>query len=85
MADQPKQKIGSGHVAAMGRSGLKELSQALPAFPDSNIRPVEEPGIAGNLTPSEIVQGKAEYSQMLDGYSNRATVHGQAQSQGYER
>ncbi|MGO9469780.1 MAG: hypothetical protein ACLQVF_37230 [Isosphaeraceae bacterium] len=44
-------KIGQGHLAAMVRLGLKELAQALPAFPDSNIKPVEEPGAIGNVTP----------------------------------
>lgn len=66
-----KSKIGSGHLAAMGRAGLKELSQALVALPDSNIRPVEEPGLYGNLTPQEIVAGKSEYETMLSGYASR--------------
>lgn len=69
MSDRPK--IGAGHVSAMGRAGLKELSQALVALPDSNVRPVEEPGLYGNLTPQEIVQGKSEYDRMLDGYAAR--------------
>jgi len=69
MSDKPK--IGAGHLAAMGRAGLKELSQALVALPDSNIRPVEEPGLYGNLTPQEIVQGKSEYDKMLSGYAAR--------------
>ena len=69
MSDRPK--IGAGHLAAMGRAGLKELSQALVALPDSNIRPVEEPGLYGNLTPQEIVAGKSEYDKMLLGYSAR--------------
>ncbi len=69
MSDRPK--IGAGHLAAMGRAGLKELTQALVALPDSNIRPVEEPGLYGNLTPSEIVAGKGEYEKMLSGYSAR--------------
>ncbi len=69
MSDRPK--IGAGHLAAMGRAGLKELSQALVALPDSNIRPVEEPGLYGNLTPQEIVAGKSEYDKMLSGYVAR--------------
>jgi hypothetical protein len=69
MSDKPK--IGAGHLAAMGRAGLKELSQALVALPDSNIRPVEEPGLYGNLTPQEVVQGKSEYDKMLSGYASR--------------
>ncbi len=64
-------KIGAGHLAAMGRAGLKELSQALVAFPDSTIRPVEEPGLVGNLTPQEVVHGKTQYEAMLHGYAAR--------------
>jgi hypothetical protein len=43
------------HVKAMGRSGLKELAQILPAFPDS-VRPVEEPGLAGNPVSHEVYE-----------------------------
>jgi hypothetical protein len=63
-------KIGDGHVNAMARAGLKELTQALPAFPES-VRPVEEPGLVGNLTPQEIVQDKGAYEKMLGGYASR--------------
>lgn len=77
MSDKPK--IGAGHVAAMGRAGLKELSQALVALPDSNIRSVEEPGLYGNLTPQEIVAGKGEYETMLAGYASRAQEQQQQQ------
>lgn len=73
MSDKPK--IGSGHLAAMGRAGLKELSQALTALPDSTIRGVEEPGLYGNLTPQEIVAGKSEYETMLSGYAARGQQH----------
>ncbi len=48
---QRSPKIGEGHLAGMARQGLKELAQALAAFPDSTIRPVEEPGVFGNVTP----------------------------------
>jgi hypothetical protein len=44
-------KLGEGALAAMARLGLKELAQALPAFPDSTIKPIEEPGSFGNVTP----------------------------------
>lgn len=77
MADEQekqKPKIGAGHMQAWLRSGVKELAQALPAFPDSNIRPVEEPGLVGNLTPQEIVHGKTEYDQVLHGYASRVTA-----------
>ncbi|MCE9565749.1 MAG: hypothetical protein K8U57_27305 [Planctomycetes bacterium] len=52
--------FGAGHADAMIRAGGKELAQALVAFPDSNIRPVEEPGLLGNLTPQEVMRGKDE-------------------------
>lgn len=70
MSDK-KQKIGAGHAKAMARAGLKEISQILPAFPAHGIQPVEEPGIAGNLTPQEIVQDKGAYETMLNGYAAR--------------
>lgn len=50
--------LGAGHMAAMGRMGLKELSQALPAFPSAGIQPVEEVGAVANPTPQEVMQGK---------------------------
>ena len=40
--------IGEGHAMAMLRLGGHELTQALQAFPDSNIRVLEEPGVFGN-------------------------------------
>lgn len=46
-------KIGQGHARAMGRLGLKELAQILPATPQS-IRPIEEPGVCGNATPRDV-------------------------------
>ena len=52
-------KIGDTHVAAMRRSGLKELTQILPAFPDS-VKPVEEMGLAGNALPQEIYEQRHE-------------------------
>jgi len=85
MAEDYEPKIGAGHLAAMGRAGLKELSQALQAFPDS-IRTVEEPGLVGNLTPQEIVHGKQELDKMLDGYANRGVQdQGRELDRGVER
>jgi hypothetical protein len=83
MSDKPK--LGAGHLAAMGRAGLKELSQALVALPDSNIRPVEEPGLYGNLTPQEIVAGKSEYDKMLSGYASRGQQDIERERGGNER
>lgn len=48
--------IGQGHATGMLRLGGHELTQALAAFPDSNIRPVEEPGVFGNPTPQIVTQ-----------------------------
>lgn len=86
LENQPKPKIGAGHAQAMFRAGLKELTQVLPAFPESNIRPVEEPGLVGNLTPQEIVHGKSEYDQVLYGYASRvAGQHEHDQERGVSR
>jgi len=56
--DQPQnEKVGQGVLQAMLRLGSKELAQILPAFPDS-VKPIEEPGALGNLTPQEVVNQK---------------------------
>jgi hypothetical protein len=52
-------KIGQGALQAMIRVGSKELAQMLPAFPDS-IKPIEEPGLPGNLTPQEVFHQKQD-------------------------
>lgn len=65
-----QQKIGAGHVNAMIRAGAKELAQMLPAFPTHGIQPVEEPGLAGNLTPQEVANDKG-YEAFLNGYARR--------------
>jgi hypothetical protein len=57
MADKPK--IGAGMAAAMLRMGAKELAQVLPAFNDG-IKPVEELGSPGNLSPQEVVATKTK-------------------------
>ena len=59
-------KIGEGHAMAMLRLGAHELTQALAAFPDSTIRPLEEPGVFGNPTPqivTEQTKGKSTASK----------------------
>jgi hypothetical protein len=68
---EKQQKIGAGHVKAMMRQGAKELAQVLPAFPAHGIQPVEEPGLAGNLTPQEVAKDKGAYETMLGRYSSR--------------
>jgi hypothetical protein len=42
----------------MGRLGMKELAQALPAFPTGPIQTVEEPGLFGNPVPQEVFAQK---------------------------
>lgn len=71
-------KIGEGHLAGMARLGLKELAQALQAFPDS-IKPVEEAGVFGNVTP-QIATDQMGYDNVPD-WSHR----GKFQSQDEER
>jgi hypothetical protein len=79
-----KTKIGAGHLAAWLRAGHKEIGQALVAFPDT-IRPVEEPGLAGNLTPQEIVYGKTQYESLLSGYASKGAVQQQTRENTNER
>jgi len=68
MAEERDRKIGEGHLAGMARQGLKELAQALPAFPDS-VRPVEEPGVFGNPTQQIVTQEMGgSYQEMLNSY-----------------
>ena len=48
-------KIGTGHAAAMGRLGIKELRAA--AFPsESNIAQASEPGLYGHPTQAEVTE-----------------------------
>ena len=56
--EQQPAKIGQCHAQAMGRLGLKEIAQALPAFPTGPIQPVEEPGLFGNPVPQEVFAQK---------------------------
>ena len=62
---------------AAWRQGLKELGQALPAFPDS-IRPVEELGTIGNPTQAMVTQEIGTfpgYQAMFESYANRMQNH----------
>ena len=60
MSEQPEErqspKIGAGHVAAMGRQGLRELRGAL--YPDSNVAQPPEYGLYGTMTPGEIAEDR---------------------------
>ena len=42
--------IGDEHMKAMVKLGFHELTPLFQALPDSNIRPMEEPGVFGNET-----------------------------------
>jgi len=77
-------KFGTGHLEAFIRQGHKELTQVLPAFPDS-VRPVEEPGLVGNPTPQIVTQEMgAGYQDMLQDYASRGG-NDQEQERGIER
>lgn len=41
-------RIGDEHLKSMVKLGFHEITQALQPLPDSNIRPLEEPGVFGN-------------------------------------
>ncbi|GAB5440130.1 MAG: hypothetical protein Fues2KO_04790 [Fuerstiella sp.] len=60
---EPTGKWGQTHLEAMGRVGLKELSQILPAFPES-VKTVEEPGLAGNALPQEVFKDRYPDKEM---------------------
>ena len=63
--DGPKKaKIGAGHLAGMGRQGLRELRAAL--YPDSNIAKESDWGIYGNATPGEVAQDRRPDDHELD-------------------
>jgi hypothetical protein len=66
-------KWGAGHVAAMARAGAKEIAQILPAFPTSSVQPVQEPGLVGNLTPSEVVETKGGQESIIEQYGARGS------------
>ena len=63
MEQSSQPKIGAGHAHAWLRQGGKELAQILPAF-NHGQHIVEEPGLAGNLTPGEVAKGKEEDVQL---------------------
>lgn len=70
---EPSKPSFSAPLLAAVRQGAKEISQVLPAFPDS-ARPVEEPGTLGNPTPQMITEqiGTLDgYNHMLDTYASQ--------------
>jgi hypothetical protein len=69
MRDAPEPargKIGEGHLMAMIRLGGHELTQALSALPESNIRPMEEAGTLGNPTPQIVTSQVLGLKEILD-------------------
>jgi hypothetical protein len=78
-------KIGEGHAAAMLRLGAHELTQALAAFPDSNIKPMEEAGVVGNPTPQLVTEEMGGYEAALADSTNRAQYQTQDRSQNRSR
>jgi hypothetical protein len=63
----------SAPLWAAARQGAKELSQALPALPDS-IRPIEEPGAMGVPTQQMVTdesRGSENFKSLLARYDSR--------------
>ena len=78
-------KIGAGHAQAMFRAGFKELAQVLPAFPGHSVQPVDELGLAGNLTPGEVGEQKGSFQETLGGMRASAVRQGPQAEQETER
>jgi len=51
-------KIGEGHLAAMGRQGLREVRNAL--YPESNVSQQPEYGLYGTRTPGEVAEARRD-------------------------
>ena len=49
----------------MIKLGAHELTAALQALPDSNITPMEEPGVLGNETMPHLTDHKSDYGKSL--------------------
>lgn len=62
--DEPVQKIGEGHAAAMLRMGLKELRGAL--YPESNVAQPAEYGLYGTKTPGEVAEARRSFEPVLE-------------------
>ena len=58
-AKQPGRKIGAGHLAAMGRLGLKELRNAVNPSRDSAAD--SEIGLYGTQTQGEIAEARGNF------------------------
>lgn len=51
-------KIGTGHLEAMARLGLRELREAM--YTDSNIAQQSEYGLYGTATPGEVSESRRD-------------------------
>lgn len=65
-------KIGSEHLAAMGRQGLRELRAAM--YPNSNVAQQPEYGLYGTTTPGEITAARREDARDLEGDASPAST-----------
>ena len=70
-ATQPGRTIGQDHVIVILRLGFHELTNVLAAFPDTNIRPMEEPGVFGNENaPQRLIE--VDHEDHLKGIHRRS-------------
>lgn len=73
---------------AFVRQGAHELTQILPAFPDSNVRPIEEPGAMGNPTQMIVtneITGKLSLDDLRAYAKDRAQEAEQQMERQHER
>lgn len=66
------QKIGAGHVKAMGRQGLRELRGAL--YPQSNIAQPTEYGVFGTQTPGEVAESRRDDGKEMEEEARTGSV-----------
>lgn len=57
-------KMGSGHIGAMGRQGLRELRAAM--YPESNVAQQAEYGLYGTKTPGEVAESRRDEGHDLE-------------------
>lgn len=62
--DDGKAKIGSGHMAAMGRLGLRELRGAM--YTESNVAQQPAYGLYGTRTPGEVAESRRSDGRDLE-------------------
>ncbi len=67
-----KAKIGSEHVSAMARQGLRELRAAM--YPGSNVAQQGEYGLYGTMTPGEVAESRRQDGRDLEDEKSRESV-----------